>query len=199
MGGTALGTGVSRTGGDSLGKDRLWPMTATGTIWIAVLIKRNAFRQAESGLIRQGFSFFAPKLRRQVRRFGKLRSESALLFPGYVFVAVDLARANWRAIGNTPGVSRFVTRKAGEPAEVPAELIDGLMSRCGDDGHILPPSELLPGDQVRLAEGPMSAFVATVERVDENRRVWILLDLLGARREVRVDMDDLQPERIRKG
>lgn len=169
-------------------------MTQPDLIWIAVQVKRNAFRQAETGLLRQGFSVFAPKLRRQVRRFGKAQTESALLFPGYLFVAVDLARPNWRAVSNTPGVSRFITRKAGEPAAVPADLIQGLIARCAEDGHILPPAEIRPGDRVRLASGPLSEFIATVERVDEDRRVWILLDLLGARREVQVDLADLQAE-----
>lgn len=169
-------------------------MTGPEPIWIAVQVKRNAFRQAETGLLRQGFSVFAPKLRRQVRRFGKALTESALLFPGYLFVSIDLAHPNWRAVTNTPGVSRFITRGLGEPAEVPADLIEGLIARCAEDGHILPPTDIRPGDRVRLSSGPLSEFIATVERVDEERRVWILLDMLGARREVRVDLADLQAE-----
>jgi transcriptional antiterminator RfaH len=55
----------------------------------------------------------------------------------------------------------------------------------------LPPSELLAGDTVRISNGPFSQFIATLERVEPERRVWVLLDLLGSERAVEVRLDDL--------
>ena len=155
-------------------------------------IKRNAFRQAEGALFRQDFLVFCPKVRKSVRRFGRMVQEIAPLFPGYLFVGLDLERPKWRAVTNTPGVSRIVSRGAGEPAPLPETLMAGLIARCDIEGFLLPPRTLSPGDQVRLASGAFADFVATVERVDDKRRVWVLLEILGGLREVRVDLSQVQ-------
>jgi predicted RNA-binding protein len=34
-------------------------------------------------------------------------------------------------------------------------------------------------------------FVAKVERIDDRKRIWILLDILGGSREVEVKIEDL--------
>lgn len=160
--------------------------------WITVQLKRNAFRPAEAALLRQDMAVFCPKVRKVVRRFGKAVPEAAPLFPGYLFVAVDLARPKWRAVANTYGVSRIVTRGAGEPAPVPDTLIDGLIARCDASGFLLPPRTVSPGDRVRLAAGAFADLVATVERIDERRRVWVLLEILGGLREVQVDLSEVR-------
>ena len=80
----------------------------------------------------------------------------------------------------------------GEPRQVPPELVDALMSRCDADGILLPPPTLRVGDTVELTAGPFSEFVATVEKVDPDKRVWVLLDLMGRRTRVSVDGDAVQ-------
>lgn len=169
-------------------------MIVADFFWIAVQVKRTSFRKAEAGLLRQKFIVFAPKLRQEVSRFGKKRTESALLFPGYLFVAIDLADPKWRAVSNTPGVARIITRKAGDPAKIPLEFLQSLMKRCDSTGHLKPPTDLKAGDKVRIASGPFSTFIATVERIDEKRRVWVLLEMLGSTREVGIEMANLQNE-----
>lgn len=160
--------------------------------WIAVQTKPNAFRQAEGALKRQDIPVFSPKVRKTVRRFGRIVPEVAPLFPGYLFVAVDLARPQWRAVKSTTGVSRIITRGVGEPAPLPECLMDGLIGRCDAEGFLLPPRTVSPGDQVRLASGAFADLVAKVERIDERRRVWVLLEILGGLREVRVDISQLR-------
>jgi transcriptional antiterminator RfaH len=66
-----------------------------------------------------------------------------------------------------------------------------LLLRCDEEGFILPPPKVSPGDKVRLARGPFSEFVARVERIDDRKRIWILLDILGGSREVEVKIEDL--------
>jgi transcriptional antiterminator RfaH len=117
--------------------------------------------------------------------------QTSLLFPGYFFVAIDEGNPQWRAVMNTVGVSRIVMKKQGVPARMPPQLLDGLAQRCDEDGFLLPPSELQAGDTVRISNGPFSQFIATVERVEPERRVWVLLDLLGSERAVEVRLDDL--------
>lgn len=164
----------------------------TDSRWIAVQVKRNAYRLAETGLERQSFGVFSPKSIRMARRYGRIVEERRLLFPGYLFVAINPERPAWRSILNTQGVSRIVYGTGGQPARVPADLIDGLQSRCDSTGLLLPPREVQPGDRLVVSRGAFSNLVAVVERIDEERRVWVLLQILGGVREVEMSLDDLQ-------
>ncbi len=166
-------------------------MTPEREFWCAVQVKRNCFRKAEQALAQQQIAVFCPKQRGEMRRFGKQVAQASLLFPGYFFVAIDEANPQWRAVANTVGVSRIVMKNPGVPARMPAPLLDGLMRRCDAGGFLLPPSEIQAGDNVRISSGPFSQFIATVERVEPERRVWVLLDLLGSERPVEVRLDDL--------
>jgi len=52
-------------------------------------------------------------------------------------------------------------------------------------------SDLAPQDQVTLQKGPFSQFVATVESLDEDQRVWVLIDLMGQKTRINVAREDL--------
>lgn len=164
--------------------------------WLAVQLKPNSFRIAERALIRQDFSVFCPKTKKTVIRFGKPRTHISALFSGYLFVQLNDPRHGWRSISNTYGVSRIIADAQGAPSYLPRNFMRHLLKRCDEDGFLLPPSTLLPGDNVRLASGPFSEFIATVERIDERKRIWILLDILGGAREVEVKLEDLIKEEL---
>ena len=50
---------------------------------------------------------------------------------------------------------------------------------------------MAPQDQVTLQKGPFSQFVATVESLDEDQRVWVLIDLMGQKTRINVAREDL--------
>jgi transcriptional antiterminator RfaH len=107
------------------------------------------------------------------------------LFPRYLFVGLDLARERWRAIHSTFGVNRLVL--AGEePLPVPDGVVDDIRAREDGDGLVVLglPAGLGPGSRVRLVDGIFADAKGVLERVADDRRVAILLELLG--REVRV-------------
>lgn len=160
--------------------------------WYAAQIKRTAFRTAEQGLMRQGYGVFVPTVEHLVSRFGKRRPERKLMFPGYLFVAINPDRPNWRAITNTVGVSRLVMRTPSVPAPLPQEFISALRARCDADGCLRSAESFEPGVRVNIISGPFAGFVSTIERIDEARRVWILLDILGGSRTMRVDASQLR-------
>lgn len=51
---------------------------------------------------------------------------------------------------------------------------------------------LNPGDQVAITHGPFADFVAEVEKIDPDRRVWVLMDLMGSQTRVAVGADQLR-------
>jgi transcriptional antiterminator RfaH len=114
------------------------------------------------------------------------------LFPGYLFVSFTPASRAWRTISSTYGVSRLVTFGESGPAPVPQNLVAGLMARCDEAGHLLPPPALKPGDKAHVLSGPFAQFVATVESLAPQRRVWVLLDILGSQTRVWLDAGQLR-------
>ena len=106
-------------------------------------------------------------------------------------MAFNTATGGWRAINSAFGVTRLVSF-GNEPQPVPLGLISQLMLRCDAGGNLLPPRILKPGDPVRLASGPFAEFVATVEKISPDQRVWVLLDLMGRTARVAVDPEALQ-------
>jgi transcriptional antiterminator RfaH len=75
---------------------------------------------------------------------------------------------------------------------VPDELVEQLRLRCDPDGKLLPPQAFRPGDRVTFAQGPFANFVATIESLAPDRRVWVLLDLMGQQARVAVQADQIR-------
>ncbi len=147
--------------------------------WYLVQCRPNQAHIATRNLRRQGIELFQPLQRGTKRWRNRIREELKPLFTGYLFVTFDPARPEWRAINSTPGVLRLVRFGAGWPQRLPSPLVTGLMLRCDDAGVLRPPADLAPGDAVRVLSGPFADFVATVDSVAPDRRVTLLLELMG--------------------
>ena len=107
-------------------------------------------------------------------------------------IMLDPDSVHIRSINSTLGVSRLVSFAGRSPAQVPEELISGLMKRCDPTGKLLPPSSLETGDPVRVAQGPLADLVGTVEKIAPDQRVWVLLDILGKSTRVTLQAEDLR-------
>mgnify|MGYP001595619382 CR=1 FL=1 len=159
--------------------------------WFLAQIKPNCAKIAEKNLRRQGITSFLPTEEKTVERRGKFSSVAQLLFPGYIFVSLDVAQGRWRTVNSTYGITKLVSFGS-KPSQVPSELISELMMRCDDTGQLLPPKKLNPGDKVRMMTGPFSGFLAEVEAMTAERRVWILMDIMGGQTRVAANAEQLQ-------
>ena len=148
-------------------------------VWRLVQLRPNCLGVASRNLARHGFRVFCPVEETTRRRGGQFVSVRAPVFPGYLFVAHAGHGAPLRVVNSTYGVSRLVSFADAAPAEVPAEIVMGLMARCDESGLLNPPDSLERGEGVRIMSGPFADFVGTVETLGPNERVWVLLDLLG--------------------
>ena len=156
-----------------------------GTSWFLAQLKPNCASVADKNLKRQGFKTFLPLEEETRQRNGKFVTYMRSLFPGYIFVAFDVARGLWRTVNSTYGITRLVSLGK-EPTTVPLDLVSQLMLRCDAKNKLLPPTLLKPGDQVTLTKGPFANFVVEVEKSAPDRRVWVLMDIMGAHTRVAV-------------
>ncbi len=152
--------------------------------WYVVQTRPRDESTALFHLSRQGFEGYLPRFLKQRRHARRVDIKPEPLFPGYLFVALDLAAARWRSIHGTVGVSRLVCH--GEtPAPVPTGIVERIQESEDDKGWIVlrPEKSLQKGQKVEISQGPFADLMGTFEALDSKERVIVLLNLLG--REVR--------------
>jgi transcriptional antiterminator RfaH len=159
--------------------------------WYLVQVKPNGYRLAERNLARQGFTCFQPLARATERRGAQFKSVSRPLFPGYLFVAFDPARAPWRKINSTAGVARLLSLGS-VPREVPRGLVAELRARLDAGGHVVLSDNLSVGDRVEIQSGPFAGFLGEVARLAPEARAHLLVDLMGRRAQVTARVTELR-------
>ncbi len=153
--------------------------------WYVVHTQPNGEARADLNLRRQGFATYLPRYARRRSHARRREVVKRPLFPRYLFVGLDLSLDRWRAIHSTFGVNRLVL--AGEqPLPVPDGVIDDIRAREDGEGLVALglPAGVGPGSRIRLVDGIFAEAKGVLERIADDRRVAILLELLG--REVRV-------------
>lgn len=153
--------------------------------WYVVHTRPHKEAHADLHLRRQGFATYLPRYQRSRRHARRTETVARPLFPRYLFVALDVARDRWRSIHSTIGVSHLIL--AGEePLSVPDRIVAEIRARETEDGYVALglPAGIGPGSRVRLIDGIFADAKGVLERIADDRRVAILLELLG--REVRV-------------
>ena len=161
-------------------------MTPSNTIsWYIVQFKPNRHKIAVRNLKQQGFDTFLPM--HEVTRRTAVKFETVIrpLFAGYMFVACSPEQAPWRQINSTYGISRMLSYAEG-PKPIPEALINGLRARCDNVGKVKPLDSFEAGQSVKMHAGPFANFIATVEQMASDARVWVLLDFMG--KEIRVQI-----------
>ncbi len=165
-----------------------------GQRWYAVHSQPNKETGAQIQLRNQKFRTFLPRIRKTRRHARKLDTVLAPFFPRYLFVILDLERDRWRCVNSTFGVSRLVMQND-RPHVLPRGVVENLVAVADDDGLLSFGKEghLKIGQKVELLDGPFVNQLGTIERLDSNERVRLLLDLMGRSVRVNVSGRDVMP------
>ena len=123
-----------------------------GASWYVARTNPHAEAKASLHLRRQGYEVYLPRYFKQRRHARRIEKVAAPLFPGYLFVAIDLATQRWLSIDSTIGVARLVCQ-GDRPALVPQSVIDALMRRHDAEGCVQLDRRprFSPGDKIRVA------------------------------------------------
>lgn len=160
--------------------------------WYLAQLKPNCQRIAEANLARQGFDTFLPQQEETRRTRTGFSTTMRPLFPGYIFVAFEAARGGWRAINATYGITRLVSFDD-RPQPVPQDIVSELKRRCDAEGRMTPGFQARVGERVRIAVGPFADFMARVEKMTPDKRIWVLLELMGRDTRLTVPATALRP------
>jgi transcription antitermination factor NusG len=163
--------------------------------WYALKSKPRKEDAAWRQVVSQGFTVFYPRL--QVHPINPRSRKLVPYFPGYLFVQVDLTQTGlslFQWMPHTLGLVSF----GGEPAVVPESLVQALQKRVEEinqaGGEIF--HGLKPGDQVWISDGPFRGYEAIFDaHLPGSERVRVLLEFLGNRRRVTLELKTGQIER----
>ena len=147
--------------------------------WYAVQTLPNRENLAVSHLERQGFDVWLPRIERIIRHARQTKRVWRPLFPGYLFINLDLEKVRWYTINGTVGVKNIVScgRK---PSVVDSEFMIALKASESLDGFVDASFDhLKPGQEVEILSGPMAGQIGKLLSLDPGNRVTVLLQMLG--------------------
>ena len=160
---------------------------------IAQQIKEQA---AQKGLGEQFDEILVPSEEvTEVRRGQKINSERKF-FPGYVLVKMEMSDDAWHLVKDTPKVTGFLGNK-NKPSPITEAEAQRIVNQVkeGVDKPRKPAVVFEIGEQVRVADGPFTSFMGTVEEVDEERgRVKVSVSIFG--RSTPVELEYTQVEKV---
>lgn len=162
---------------------------ATGC-WLAVYCKPRQELVAQENLERQDFRTYLPRIQLKRRRRGQWVDAIEVLFPRYLFIRVDPVKNSIAPVRSTRGVVGLV-RFGGQPAIVADEVMEALSRHENAESGLHPDdySIFTEGELVRLVEGPFVGMEGVFSQENSEKRVTVLLELLGRTSGVAVSRD----------
>lgn len=101
------------------------------------------------------------------------------LYPGYVFIKVDLDTSLWHMIQSLPKVARFIGESK-KPTPLGEADINHILEKVKNRAAPKPKISFDSGEVVRIVEGPFANFTATVEEYDiEHRKLKLNVSIFG--------------------
>ena len=158
--------------------------------WYLIQTKPNAHLIASKNLRVQNFDVFLPLVVTTSRQAKKFVTNTIPLFSGYLFMGSKLRNIAWKSVNATRGVSKVVTFD-GQYRPISCDIVNGLKSRCDTDDIITPTYKLKPGDYVKIEKGPFSNFICEVEKVEESKRLWLLLEIMQQKTRSQIRASDV--------
>jgi len=158
--------------------------------WYAVCCKPRQEAVAEENLLRQGFHTYLPRIRIRQRRRKQWIDAVEVLFPRYIFIRLDPEQRSTATVRSTRGVVGMV-RFGGQPAIVPDAVMDALRERedAASGMHEDKRPLFNAGEAVKLVDGPLAGMEGVFTQTDGEKRVIVLLELLGKANKVTVSRD----------
>jgi len=162
--------------------------------WYVVMCKPRKEGVAEEHLLRQGFQVYLPRIKVRQRRRGQWFDAVEVLFPRYSFIRIDLLRQSTAPVRSTRGVVGLV-RFGAQPVVVPDAVMDALWRREDSASGMHQDNRPLfcAGESIKLVDGPLVGMEGVFTQQDGDKRVIVLMELLGKVNKISVSRDWVVP------
>ena len=123
---------------------------------------------------------------------GRKRTVRRKIYPGYVFVEMEVNDRSWYVVRNTPGVTGF-GGSATKPVPLEPQEVRRILKSQGIEKEVRPQISVEIGEQVRIISGPFDNFYATITEINnEKGTLKGLIDMFGRETSVEVDYSQIE-------
>ncbi len=125
---------------------------------------------------------------------GQKRRSERKLFPGYVFLQMDMDDETWHLVKDVPKVLGFIGGSSDRPAPITDREADNMLQRVQEGADKPRPKVLFePGEVVRVTDGPFNDFSGVVEQVNyEKNKLQVAVQILGRSTPVELDFGQVE-------
>lgn len=158
--------------------------------WFAVYTKPRHEKKIREYLLEKDIESYVPLVKKIRQWSDRKKWVDEPLIRGYVFVRISLKQQLY--VLETHGVVRFVTFQK-NLAMIPDFQIEAL-KRTVDEGFMLKPENYMrTGQLVEVCDGPLKGIKGRIQRIENENRFIISLDVIQASYQVRIDPAILKP------
>ena len=123
----------------------------------------------------------------EITETGASKTYDRKVFPGYVLVKMIMSDEAWYIIKNVRGVTGFVGS-----GTKPTPLTEEEVRQLGVEKHEIVVA-YAEGDNVRVADGPLTGFIGVVDLVDiEKNKVRVIVSMFGRETPVELELDQVE-------
>ncbi len=162
-------------------------------LWYAVHTRSRHERMVCTALMSKDFHVFLPERVTWSRRQDRRKQISVPLFPGYLFVSPNGRLENLHEVKCTRGVVRILGVN-GLPLPVSLREVESLRLLVASGELCRPVSYLVPGNRVRVLDGPLTGAEGMILRHGGKKRLIVSIELM--QRSVAVELPECQLEKI---
>jgi transcriptional antiterminator NusG len=125
---------------------------------------------------------------------GKRKTSQRKIFPGYLFVKMELNEETWHIVKETPKITGFAGDGT-KPVPITEEEVEDILSQMKEGvSKVKSKVSFNAGDSVRVIDGPFVNFIGTIEEVKpDKRKLKVLVSIFG--RATPVELDFIQVEK----
>jgi transcription antitermination factor NusG len=170
------------------------PAPGDARSWYAVHVRSNQERGTASLLEGRGIELFWPTYTTRSKRVDRQGLLVRPLFPGYLFVRIDIGGPERIEVLRAAGAVRIVGF-GGEATPVPGETIESLKILVGSGADQVRPHPLVrAGQRVNVLDGPFRGATGVLAEADDRRsRLVVEVEFLGRAVAVPIAADQVQP------
>lgn len=128
---------------------------------------------------------------------GSKRVVQKKLYPGYLYIRMDLDDDSWYVVRNTPGVTGFVGSGA-RPVPLSRREVEDILGVAVDDETVVTEKKARPrvdfevGQQVRVTNGPFAEFNGVISEIEvERSKLKVLVNIFGRETPVELEFGDV--------
>ncbi len=112
------------------------------------------------------------------------------VFPGYIFVQMDLDEDSWYVVRNTPGVTGFVGSGV-KPIALSDEEVSRILEKIRTEKP-KPKTKFSEGETIKVVSGPLADFTGTVCEVNlDQQKLKVLVSIFGRETPVELSFEQV--------